>query len=1380
MKIKITESSGLRVSGFRFQVSGLPRAERALALVITLILLSVTLVMAIAFLAVSRRERVSVTTSTEITTARLAADSALVAAQAQILANIFATNAALHNYHLLVSTNYINGYGYTRGSSSPTNVNFDFLNLNDPLTTVPWLPSDFVQNCANLLYLPRAPVLVSGSETNGRFFLDLNRNTVFEDTGDAINDVQVNASGNGFTNVTPIPGMVGDPQWVGILERPGTPHAADNKFLSRYAFIALPIGESLDLNAIHNEVLNTALGTSDGYFRNQGVGSWEINLAAFLADLNTNQWNSPTLLNNLNNPYVYQQWLSFPNTGYAFDDARALLAWRYAGFYNNLASASFIFGITPAATLQRNNIDEYGDGPLQTGTPNIDETFKPDPINLPWAGANNPNRYFTPSDFFDATKTGQGVAPAVIAAGNYFSGRLTNASTTITANGARPTYDRYTYYRMLDQLGTDSAPADDRMNLNYDNLDFSGNIVAGQETNLIAWQPLRFFTNAVDRLLMTYTTNWFHSNPSNFLASYYRITGNAANYYWTNAITGVITTNDPTGFGLTNLPFFGMANQIPAFGIGHIPVLVSNKFVYSPSINRLLQLAANIYDASVKNTFKPGGVDYPHVFRPTFLVTNNNGFQDVFINGYEEVVSVSGITDTQLSRPLSISDLVVGRSTQNYPLGVNVYGVPWIIGAKKYLPNFNTFYSYNALQVSRKLKFNRRRDEAWTAATASDFTTNQLFVMSITNHMGFAFWNSYTSNYPGIAPVIFAGDEVTMRLSYNGYNYIASNYFTYSATPATWLGSKWNFKTAPGSRTANAAAFFTGLFDYPFVHEAALNLDQSGVPTGTGFTTPVFNPAVTTLPSFPDFELATTNAFQSFILDDGHVIDYVQLNGPVSVRNLGDELKDPDHLNGVESYSFWSTNNNSDGLNWGVFSQINGSKNGDVNANLWSRNLPGVPSGLSSIPNQATFFDGFFTGTNFSADDGKTYHNTNLQQQAPFTPARSVTTPVIWTVNDPLVHYLSSDLSAPLTGLTNATWIDNDPTVASTLPKPTLSSLAATKPVPKRYQPWGRGGQIDVIAGDTRFTFNLGLKDPLIMGSDYWDFPTNHYPSAGWLGRVHRGTPWQTVYLKATNVVEYTDTTQVDPNLGKNVWLAWIGDSDEFDGVNSRPIQDDLLFDVFTATPHPNATRGALSVNQTHLASWSAVLGGIMALTNITTTPSFSAPPFVTNVVVNPAGLNVVDSPLWQIVNGAAGINTTRANKNIFADGAFKRIGDILRAPALTEKSPFINRNDVNRLNKDITDEQYEWLPQQMLGLLRISAAPRYLVLAYGQTLKPAPGGTVLDSGPYFNLITNYQVVAESATRAVISIQPVVTNSVFGPVTNYVPRVESFNVLPPE
>ena len=51
----------------------------------------------------------------------------------------------------------------------------------------------------------------------------------------------------------------------------------------------------------------------------------------------------------------------------------------------------------------------------------------------------------------------------------------------------------------------------------------------------------------------------------------------ALNPYFTNTF-GVTTTN--------------------AFGLSGIPVLVAGQFVYQPSVQRLLQLAANLYDAS--------------------------------------------------------------------------------------------------------------------------------------------------------------------------------------------------------------------------------------------------------------------------------------------------------------------------------------------------------------------------------------------------------------------------------------------------------------------------------------------------------------------------------------------------------------------------------------------------------------------------------------------------------------------------------------------------------------------------------------------------------------------------------------------------------------
>ena len=47
--------------------------------------------------------------------------------------------------------------------------------------------------------------------------------------------------------------QVGDPEWIGILERPDAPYGPNNQFIARYAFIAVPVGNTLDLNAIHNQ-----------------------------------------------------------------------------------------------------------------------------------------------------------------------------------------------------------------------------------------------------------------------------------------------------------------------------------------------------------------------------------------------------------------------------------------------------------------------------------------------------------------------------------------------------------------------------------------------------------------------------------------------------------------------------------------------------------------------------------------------------------------------------------------------------------------------------------------------------------------------------------------------------------------------------------------------------------------------------------------------------------------------------------------------------------------------------------------------------------------------------------------------------------------------
>ena len=84
--------------------------------------------------------------------------------------------------------------------------------------------------------------------------------------------------------------------------------------------------------------------------------------------------------------------------------------------------------------------------------------------------------------------------------------------------------------------------------------------------------------------------------------------------------------------------------------------------------------------------------------------------------------------------------------------------------------------------------------------------------------------------------------------------------------------------------------------------------------------------------------------------------------------------------------------------------------------------------------------------------------------------------------------------------------------------------------------------------------------------------------------------------------------------------------------------------------------------------------------------------------------------------------------------------------------------------------------------MLRIPPLPRYVVYCYGQALRPAPNSVFLGAGANFGLVTNYQVVAESAARAVIRVDKNVITNTNGVATgtNYSTTIESYNVLGPD
>lgn len=1342
---------------------------RGVALIITLIMLAVITFMATTFLVLSRRARNSVSRTTDQTTARFAADNALERAKAELLASIMSTTND-QNYGLMVPTNYYNVYGFQSGISSFTNVNYAYGN-GSPLTV-----SDFLINLTNLLYNPRPPVFVTNRLTGGldfRFYLDLNRNGVFDPSGVI---AETNSLGQPVVtgqNNTNYVSVVGDPQWVGELQYPDRHHSSDNKFLSRWTYLVVPDGQTLDANTIHNQALtrtvNPVTGTSplDGYARNEGVGPWEMNLAAFLADLNTNIWNTTA------NPYNYRATLppagSLYNTGFAFDDARAFISYRYGYNYLNQLPAS---GQFPAggglASLRTNNIDIFSDG-FSSGR-FMYGTVLPAATQVPtrsWAGSDNTNHYYTTQDFFDPTKTSAG-----------FTNRL------ILASQQKDTYDRYTFYRMISQLGADSAPVDNKINVNYKNM-VNGAVVPGMETNLISWQPLDFFTNAAAMMFQ-------HLNLRDNFG---------------NLIT------------VTNIPIYPYN-------------------YYTPAVHRVLQLAANIYDASVNGM-------YPSIFRPFFTLktapipngTTNGTYYS--ISGYELVNAPNDTAtlSTFLTYPNDINLAPTRSLITTAPTHINLYGVPWVIGAKKGFPNFNQVQMQTVSQISRKLKLQRPS----TSATLSQYQMSQMYLVGVSNAIGVSLWNSYSNNYvsPRGASSIYiqADGNLTMSLVDSSSPSYANNpYTTYPlampigaaaggggitnlASSQPWQGTRW-FST-PAHNPPNVNSFMVPLFtNYVFLPDAAY----------VQGATPTYIPAPTNVAALwpnapgyfpqPQWNLYVTNNIRCFISDGGappagRIIDYVQLGGMSASRPLTAELQGEYNLNKNALGGIWNTNvvrYLGAMLPYGLGQQLDISQGNIPAANsdsVWANNMISAPQANTRL--QAIDFFRVFMG-----DSPIYFPNTvvtDLVAQAPFTPTGKFYQQLSWQANDPLVHYLASDLTPVATNsIPNIPPGPGVPTVYTNLTALTL-----------RYSPWGGRPVADTSGGGDTNAFSVAVKDPMMYTSDNWDFPTNKLPNVGWLGRVHRGTPWQTVYLKAADVspgtawagwrnwssdnliwasgilpgrINYTNIP-VQPIISvSNNPFFYYATNIVADAAFHRPVTDRILFDVFTSSLNENASRGLLSINQTNLAAWSAVLSGVIALTN--------APPTNVWTIIQPAGTNNYSLPIYEQLPVAQiwqGINQTRANQyalgTTFTNNVFHSLGDMLATPQLTyyddnsgDHSPFLNVAGHSVANHDfsapISDEVMERIPQQIMGLVNLSHSPRFVIYAYGQTLHPAPSSIYFGNSAFSGLCTNYQVTAETAVRAVVRVDgtpdPAYANApdIFG--NKYPPHivVEQFNVLPPD
>lgn len=1275
-------------------------AQRGVALVITLILLSVITFMAIAFLVLSTNQRSAVNQTTEQNSAYNAAQIAAVRATAETLSwALVTTNPFVPLFR--VSTNYQSHF-FTNGISSPLNVNYEVNNAGAPLTL-----DQQHQNLTNLVIDPRPPVFITNityGSNEFRYYYDLNRNGRFEPTG-WLGDTNSQNQQITIGGIPVVNYFVGDPQWIGVLEFPDRPHGADNPFISRYAYIVLPASQSLDLNYIHNYAKNLnpnmPLG-ADGFFRNQGAATWEINLAAFLADLNPNVWYTNS------NPYIYYcdpaggpRPYTSANLGTAFEDALSLLRYRYGYGYNNntLASVGSLFGAARAQNvLGHNYIDDYSSGPPMTGwwwMPGAAVDADAARVGAPWAGADNTNHFYTSQDLFDAGKI----------PGNF-------GLHMQQAGGRVSSFDRYTFYRLLAQLGTDTDSAADlaKINLNFDNLVQTNAQGIASATNLFEWRPIDFFTNTANALLAN------------------------------------------AGYKLT---------------VTNIQVWPTN--MYTPSVHRLLQLAANIYDSTTNRSFNGAGYPFlPTVFRPIYRRTVIGTNTVVLINGYREVVGTTIVGQNNTGSQEIELDSVPGSITAIPPLGTPpgnerteplVSGFPLVIGAKKGLPNFNEYAMQTYVYVSRLLEF--RRD----VTDGPVRHTNQMYVAAVTNAFGLEAWNSYSNVYPRAVQMRVRADMTAIVTNEFGNLLISNRVVELAFTNMATQWSGWTNANAIAASfilpwgTTNSLQFLTNA---TYVNNPPHFLGENHIfQQNSGFYVPHW--------------WLNLNTRLRFILVDtaaDRLIDYVDLNYWQPTMDLGALLNPP----GTDCSG--NPNNYGNVASQFCTNRMHGSLDPNV-PTMGVMNQIGV--GLFGSPDFRSFttdpyagqdaesaVDGFRKnlmdwGPIYPKDMGKTFYRSNVFY-APLAPYEPVYVHTSWQANDPLVHYTVNDL----TDLT----VDPTNHINYTSDNPALYNIGLPN---ERYQPWGGGpsGKSNPTIPPT----DLSAKDPGVTRSDAWEFPTNKYANIGWLGRVHRGTPWQTVFLKSTNIVLSGGLSQQGIAAKLKAWGQWTGnplygassvlnvgqvDTNIVALTNyyadlwfSMPTNDWRILDLFSTTFTPNAARGRLSVNQTNLAAWSAILSGVYVMPDITT-----------NEVISPAGAYTAPTGIVAVVNG---IINARTN---FPNLCYQRLGDIFAAPELTVASPFLTGDP-----KLMNDEVVERIPQQIAGLLKGSEAPRFVIYCFGQALKPAPQ-SIIPGGAYIGLCTNYQITAEVATRTVVRIDGALP--VRGVPYNPHAVIENFNVLPPD
>ena len=530
-----------------------------------------------------------------------------------------------------------------------------------------------------------------------------------------------------------------------------------------------------------------------------------------------------------------------------------------------------------------------------------------------------------------------------------------------------------------------------------------------------------------------------------------------------------------------------------------------------------------------------------------------------------------------------------------------------------------------------------------------------MFFLNLTNQLAVECWNSYASDYT--RPVIISANDYLSETLTNDEGFSSNENWAYGGSI-----------TIPNSTNLVWPAFNAQSPSVSF--QIPLNTSIAAVPDSIyRFNPPYLIPDNANAPfeagviingsSYPQpqWGLVVTNNLQVAMIDvnSGRIIDYVQLSGPNTNMYLDPSVNNIQNPGATGYNGMWVTNVNN-GIPAGIANQIN------VSLGLFAFNVIYWNSSVNSAESEIDGFRVFYHLIPIYNVPGEASiislaQSTNAWQ-VPYTPSTSFYQYITWQADDPLVHYLASDLT------------DTKPY------SPPVNPLINVNAPNERYQPWG--ARMLQLTGTDPNTYNILIKDPLVFSSDFWNFPTNAFSTSGWLGQVHRGTPWQTIYLKATNILQEQDPASLFPSYGINTWMNWTGDFDATDAAAMAPVQDWHLASLLTSLLNTNKLVSLFPVNNLNPNAWQGLLNGLTASTNIP---------------------NQFDFVLISSNSSQASViaNAIQSGRTVRPGQFFNEVGDILATPQLAEQSPFLTGLDATT---GISDAAYELIASQLLPRL--------------------------------------------------------------------------------